>query len=225
MRARCEVILHVRHFAVGEDLVRTGNTQVHVFRRPHFDLNVVAFGQLGDCFCPGFTANEHLRTVRNLAFAETVDNAGGFRDSTVFNDSRSDLCRLLVWRAHRAVQGVVSPGRAVHTNAICFQPRGVHSGEVMLVAPWQCGCPGGCEFLDCRAALRDGQGRLRLRVPGAQAVAADRGEDRCVRVVDVEKRAVDRGDSFLATWALVHDVIQRRASRNSARIPKVGGKS
>ena len=157
VRARCEVVLHVRHFAVGEDLVRAGYTQVHVFRRPHFNFYVVAFGQLGDCFCPGFTANEHLRPVSHPAVAEAVDNAGGFRDSAVFDDNGGNLLRLFVWRPHRAVQGVVSPRRGVHTNAICSQPRGVHSGEVMLVAPWQCGCPGGCEFLDCRASLRDSQ--------------------------------------------------------------------
>ena len=143
MRARCEVVLHVGHFAVGEDLVRSGDPEVDVLRRPHFDLYVVAFGQLGDCFCPGFTANEHLRPVGNPAFAKAVDDACGFRDGAIFDDSGGNLCRLLVWRAHRAVKGVVSPGRGVHTNTICLQPRGVHPGEVVLLVPGQCGCPGG----------------------------------------------------------------------------------
>ena len=217
------VLAHVRHDAVLEDLVAAGDAEVDVLIGADLDVHLVAHLEAREQLRAVLATQQHLAVLGDLRIPGGILHLRDLGDLAVDEGREGDLLGHRVGRADGAVQRVLAPRRGVHPDPVLRQGGVVDPLELVDGAVGRGQLAGGGERLDRGAAAREGQARHGLRGAHPHAVAADRGAQRGVGVVDVEEGAVDRGDGPLAALAGAHHVGQRGAARHRAVIGDVDG--
>ena len=218
---RQRVIAQVRHLPVHEDLVGSGDAEVHVLIGADRDIHGFADGQGGDLLGARLPADQQLPVRRDLRVTGALLHGRDRGDDAIDHGRDRDLLRELIGGADGPIQRVLAPRRGVHADAVLRQRRIVHTLQRPHGPVGQRQLPGGGERLDRGTAIGQGQGGHRLGGAHSHTLRGDGRVDRSVGMVDVEEGAVHGGDGLLPARTRAHHILQRGAAGDGSVIDHV----
>ena len=166
----CQVALHRRHLAVGQDPVAPCDRGVDLGGGTDLHVHLVAHLELRERERAGLATQQHLAAVGDLRIASLVDEPGCLDDLAVDDGHARDVLGERVRSAHRPIERVVTPGRGVDADRVLREPRVVEAAQVMLLPVRDEGAGGG-EHLHGGLLARDREAGHRCLRSYAQLAA------------------------------------------------------